>query len=221
MGQKKANAYPRYISLFALFVFLCLIAYYIYMLRIGEAQRLLMSIRHLGLPGIAAGILFQTLVNILPVPGEFTSIALMEIYGPVEGGVYSWIGGVLGAVGALYLTKWIGKPIFGKMAEPFLHRVDEYIASRPTLGLLIIRFVPFVPYHLVNYAAGLLNVKIWAFVWTTGLGILPHSIAMSAIYAGVRKGSIAWGVIGAAIFVLLAGISWYAKARKKKSLMKF
>jgi uncharacterized membrane protein YdjX (TVP38/TMEM64 family) len=204
----------RFISIISLLVIAILISYYIYLLHTGEAQKLVKSIRNLGVTGFLLGIAIQAFANIIPVPGEFISIILMEIYGPVWGGIYSWIGGVVGAIGALYLTKWIAKPLFGKMAQPFLQKMDDFIKKRETIGLLLIRFVPLIPYHFVNYAAGLLNVKIWGFVWTTGLGILPYTIALSAIYAGVRHGSLIWGIVGGVIFGLLICIGWYMKKRK-------
>lgn len=208
----------RLISIISLLVIAIVIGFYIYLLHTGEAQKLLKSIRNLGPIGMLLGIMIQTIANIFPVPGEFISIFLMEIYGPVWGGISSWIGGVAGAIGALYLTKWIARPFFGNLAQPVLQKVDEFIKERETIGLLLFRFVPFVPYHFVNYAAGLLDVKIWGFVWTTGVGILPYTIAMSGIYAGLRHGSYIWGLIGVAIFVILMGIDWLVKKRKKLTL---
>lgn len=166
--------------------------------------------------GILIGIIIQIVANIIPVPGEFISIILMEIYGPIWGGFFSWIGGLGGAIGALYLTRWVTKPFFGKMAEPFLHKIDEFAKKHRTLGLLFIRIVPLVPYHFVNYALGFLNVNIWSFIWTTGLGILPYTIAVSGIYAGARKGSLVWGALGIFLFLVLLGLSWLLKSRKRK-----
>ncbi|TXK76974.1 TVP38/TMEM64 family protein [Paenibacillus sp. N3.4] len=180
-----------------------IIGYYIYLLHTGQAQELLKSIQNLGFLGIIVGILVQTFANIVPVPGEFISVILMEIYGPIWGGIYTWIGGLAGAIGALYLTKWFAKPFFGKLAQPFLVKVESFIQKHQTIGLLFIRLVPLVPYHFVNYAIGFLNVSIWRFIWTTGIGILPFTIAMSGIYAGVRQGSLIWGVVGGGLFVLL------------------
>jgi uncharacterized membrane protein YdjX (TVP38/TMEM64 family) len=214
MEHSETRSYTRYISILGLLFIAVVICYYIYLLRIGEAQRILKSIRNFGFAGILFGITMQTIVNMLPVPGEFTSIVLMEIYGPIWGGLYSWIGGVVGAVGGLYLTRWIAKPFFGKMVRPYLDKVDEWIKKREDMGLLLIRFVPLVPYHFVNYAAGLLNVRVWGFVWTTGLGILPYTVAVSGLYAGIRRGSIVWGITGCGIFLLLLGTSWYIKRRK-------
>jgi uncharacterized membrane protein YdjX (TVP38/TMEM64 family) len=199
----------------SLIVIACMIGAYLYFLHTGQAQILMKAIQNLGLAGIVIGIAIQSLVNILPVPGEFVSIILMEIHGPLWGGVYTWIGGVIGAIGALYLTKWIAKPFFGKLAEPYLNKMEEFIDERENIGLLLIRFVPFLPYHFVNYAAGLLKINMWSFIWTTGLGILPFTIAMGAIYAGVRHGSWVWGVIGAGVFALLIGISRMTKKKQR------
>ncbi|MCY9697194.1 TVP38/TMEM64 family protein [Paenibacillus alginolyticus] len=208
MLAHKSIPNTRLISGISLLIIAAIIGYYIYLLHTGEAQKLLKSIQNLGFIGILIGVIVQSAANILPVPGEFISIILMEIYGPIWGGIFSWIGGLAGAVGALYLTKWVAKPIFGKMAQPFIKKVEEFINKYEIFGLLLIRFVPLVPYHFVNYAAGFLNVKLWNFIWTTGLGILPYTLAMSGIYAGVRRGSLMWGAIGLVVFILLFGISW-------------
>ncbi|WP_223067952.1 TVP38/TMEM64 family protein [Paenibacillus caui] len=206
-------------SIISLLAIVGVIGYYLYLLYNGEAQKLMNSIRHYGASGAIIGISIQTILNILPLPGELTSILLLEIYGPVWGGLYSWIAGVAGSVGGLYLSKWIAKPFFGKMVEPYMSKVDEWMRKHGGLGLLLIRFVPLVPYHFVNYAAGLLQVKLWGFLWTTGLGILPYTIVMSALYAGIRWGSILWGLIGCGMLLLLSAAGWYVKRRKQKSLV--
>lgn len=214
--MKQTGPNTKLLSIISILVIVCTSGYYLYLVHTGEADKLINRIRDFGQTGIVIGILVQSIVNIIPVPGEFVSIALMEIYGPVWGGVYTWIGGVLGAVGALYLTKWIAKPFFGKLAQPFLDKVEEFTKRHETFGLLLIRFVPFVPYHFVNYAMGFLKINIWSFIWTTGLGILPFTIAMSGLYAGVRNGSFLWGAIGIVIFIGLFGLSWLVKGRRRR-----
>lgn len=206
----------KLISIIGLLLISAVIGYYLYLLHSGEAQILINQIRDYGMMGVLIGIIVQSIVNIIPVPGEFISIILMEIYGPVWGGFFSWIGGLGGAVGALYLTRWVAKPFFGKLAEPFLNRVEKFTKKHQSFGLLFIRFVPLVPYHFVNYALGFLQVHIWTFIWTTGLGILPYTIAVSGIYAGVRRGSLMWGAFGIVLFLLLLGVSWLLKTRKRK-----
>jgi uncharacterized membrane protein YdjX (TVP38/TMEM64 family) len=36
--------------------------------------------------------------------------------------------------------------------------------------------VPAISFNLVNYAAGVLGVDWWTFLWTTAIGILPLTI---------------------------------------------
>jgi uncharacterized membrane protein YdjX (TVP38/TMEM64 family) len=220
MESHLSKLYMRYISVIGLILITGIVAYYIYLLRIGEAQRLMNSIRDLGYYGIAVGIVVQAVVNVLPVPGEFTTIVLMEIYGPILGGIYSFIGGIIGAVGGLYVSRWTAKPIIGKLVQPYMSRVKEWLDERETMGLLLIRFVPLVPYHFVNYAAGLLNVKLWPYIWTTAVGLVPYTIAVTGLYAGIRNGSLIWGIVGACTFIVLAAWNWYFKRRRQKSLVK-
>ncbi len=210
----------RTISILALLGIAGIIIYCIYLLRTGDAQRMMGFIHHLGAAGIIAALLFQTLLNMLPIPGEFTAVIIMEIYGPIMGGVYLWISGLLGAIAGYYLTWWIAKPILNNRLEPYLNKMEGWLQQHEIKGLLLVRFVPLIPYHFVNYAAGMLKAKLRSFVWTTGLGILPHTIAMSILYVGFRKGSMIWGLMGCAIFLLLAGLAWLVRRRVSKSGLK-
>jgi hypothetical protein len=81
-GMKTSNLDKQYVRIASIVIIIALIAFYIYLLRVGIAQEIMSSIRNYGLIGILLGTSFQALVNMLPVPGEFTSVVLMEIYGP-------------------------------------------------------------------------------------------------------------------------------------------
>ncbi|MCJ8013483.1 VTT domain-containing protein [Paenibacillus sp. KQZ6P-2] len=195
------------------------ILYGIHLLQTGEAKHIIEFVRNWGFPGVCAAIILQSLINMLPVPGEFTAIILLDIYGPVLGGVYNWISGLLGAVAGYYLTWWIAKPLLGKKINPYLQKMEGWLRQHERKGLLLIRFVPLIPYHFVNYAAGMLKVNLISFVWTTGIAILPHTVAMSLLFAGVQKGSLTLGVIGCITFLLLGGFAWYVKKRSSKSAL--
>jgi uncharacterized membrane protein YdjX (TVP38/TMEM64 family) len=192
----------RHLSIGSLTLFLLLTGLYIYFLHTGAAKEWLASIRHLGFFGILLGIFIQTIVNAIPAPGEFVSIFLIEVYGAVAGGFYSWIGGILGAVLAYHLSNWIARPFIEPLAKPYLEKVDQWLQKQGDIGLLLIRFVPLVPYHFINYAAGILRVNIKAFIWTTALGILPFTISVSSLFAGLRYGRFLPFILGGVLFVL-------------------
>ncbi|MDR7002153.1 VTT domain-containing protein [Neobacillus niacini] len=206
-SSNSKNRTARSLSIGSLIFFLLLTGIYLYFVHTGTAKVWLASIRHLGVFGILLGILIQTLVNVIPAPGEFVSVFLIELYGPVAGGLYSWIGGILGAVLAYHLSHWIARPIIEPLAKPYLEKIDRWLQKQGDLGLLFIRFVPLVPYHFINYAAGLLRVNRRAFIWTTALGILPYTISVSMLFAGLRYGKFLPFIVGGGLFILSSILS--------------
>lgn len=207
------NPTARLLSFGSLLIFLLLTGLYLYFLHTGTAKEWLESIRHLGFFGIILGIMIQTVVNVIPAPGEFVSLFLIEIYGPVAGGLYSWIGGIAGAVLAYYLSNWIARPIIEPLAKPYLEKIDHWLQRRGDAGLLFIRFVPLVPYHFINYAAGILGVDKRAFIWTTALGILPYTISVSSLFAGLRFGKLMPFILGGTLFILSSVLSLVFKRK--------
>ncbi|OZB98779.1 TVP38/TMEM64 family protein [Paenibacillus sp. XY044] len=187
--------------------------YSVYVLETGDAERIIAWIRHYRLLGFITVLLFQTLLNMLPLPGEFTAIMVLEIYGPYWGGLCLWASGIIGAIGGYWLARSFTSYFAGTRVEPYLAKMEDWLRTSEFKGLLFARFVPFIPYHAVNYAAGLLRVNIIAYILTTSIGVFPHTVAMSVMYAGFRKGSLLWAVIGCMIFIILAGLSWYVKKR--------
>lgn len=187
--------------------------YTVYVLQTGDAESIVAWIRHYRFIGFVAVFLFQTLLNMLPLPGEITAVMVLEIYGPYWGGLCLWTSGIIGAFGGYWLAWSFSSYFAGTRVEPYLAKVEDWLRASEFKGLLIARFVPFIPYHAVNYAAGLLKVNLFRYMLTTAIGVFPHTVAMSALYAGVRKGSVLWAVIGCMVFMILAGLSWYVKKR--------
>ena len=66
----------------------------------------------------------------------------------------------------------------------------------------MIRLMPMISFNLVNYAAGLLGVPWWRFLWTTALGILPIIVTM--VVLGRELMAAPWWIWGAFAFASLA-----------------
>ena len=175
------------------------------------------SIRHLlaviqgsGGWGIGIAIALMAILCIIPVPSEAMIFVYMGIYGVGWGLFYSWVGAIIGAVVAMYLTRFFGQPFVRRfLPEERQAQVNEWVARRGTLGLFALRFAPFVPYHALNYVAGLLDVRLWPFVWTTALGIVPFDLAMGGLFIGISSGLVVWlafGVFAIAVLMILGFI---------------
>lgn len=65
-----------------------------------------------------------------------------------------------------------------------------------------LKALPLVPYHLINYTAGILRVNLMAFLWTTALGTLPYTISINSLFAGLRFGRFIPLIIGGTLFIL-------------------
>ncbi|MBB3126759.1 putative membrane protein YdjX (TVP38/TMEM64 family) [Paenibacillus rhizosphaerae] len=138
---------------------------------------------------------------------------VLEIYGAYWGGLCLWASGIIGGIGGYWLARSFTSYFAGTRVEPYLAKMEDWLGTSEYKGLLIARFVPFIPYHAVNYAAGLLKVNLFRYMLTTAVGVFPHTVAMSAMYAGIRKGSLLGAVIGCILLIILAGLSWYVKKR--------
>lgn len=160
-----------------------------------------------------ASVALMVLHSFLPLPAEVIPMANGVLFGPVLGVALTWIGAMLGAALSFALARWLGRD-FARLvlSEARLRRV---LALSPHPGtLLYVRLVPLISFNLVNYAAGLLGVSWWTFLWTTALGILPLTVAMVLLGSAMLRAPVwLWPVIAAALLLL-----WFAVARRRRAV---
>jgi uncharacterized membrane protein YdjX (TVP38/TMEM64 family) len=190
-----------------------LVIVYFYYLHTGRVHDFMRTVHGLGLLGILLGIALMALASVLPVPSEFLSIFLLRFYGVFWGTVFSWTGGILGAVAALFVARLLARPLAEHFAGRYVNQLQPWLTSHGWLGLLVARFIPFVPYHVVNYVAGILRVRIWPFIWTTALGTLPFQLALSGVYYGVSYGALPIALAGFALFAAILFLAWRFRDR--------
>jgi uncharacterized membrane protein YdjX (TVP38/TMEM64 family) len=144
----------------------------------------------------------MVLHSFLPLPAEIIPLVNGMMFGPWLGIALTWIGAMLGATLSFALARWLGRP-FVRLVLPDRHcrRIETLSLSPPTL--LLIRLVPLISFNLVNYAAGLLGVGWWSFLWTTAIGILPLTVAMVFLGGQILAAPPWVWMIGGLILVLL------------------
>jgi uncharacterized membrane protein YdjX (TVP38/TMEM64 family) len=107
-----------------------------------------------------------------------------------------WLGGAAAIVGAtagatlLFLAARtsLGASL-ATLAGPRLDRFRASFQRDAVSYLLFLRLVSIFPFWLVNLALSVTGVKLWTFVWTTFIGIMPATLAFAL--AGAGLGSIA------------------------------
>ena len=158
-------------------------------------------------PWAAVGsVILLVLHSFIPLPAEVIAVANGIIFGPLWGIVITWLGAMLGAFLSFGLTRMLGRDLVRYWVEDDKLRKFDMWFDR-SLTLILIRLIPAISFNLVNYAAGLLRVSWWRFSWTTGLGILPITIA--SVLLGERLAGAAWWVwiiLGTAVLLLWFGL---------------
>jgi len=110
------------------------------------------------------------------------------LFNVFPGVLYVNIGASTGALMAFLVARYLlGEKIQEKYAES-LKKFNRELKTNGHYYLLTLRLIPVFPFFLINFLAGLTNIKIWTFFWTTALGILPGSLVYT--YAGRNLGSI-------------------------------
>lgn len=168
-------------------------------------------IKSWGAASAVASVFLMAVHAFVPFPAEFVAFANGMLFGLLWGSVVTWLGAMIGAALSFGLARRFGQPLLrGAIAARRWEAMRDWIGRRGTVALLGARLLPVLSFNLVSMAAGFAGVGWWPFLWTTGVGILPMTVAMALLGAGVLQSS-AW-MMAAAIFAMVGvgvgGLAW-------------
>lgn len=157
-------------------------------------------IRSWGAWGVAGSIGLMVAHSFLPFPAEIVALANGMVYGPAWGALITWTGAMLGAAAAFALARLAGRPLLrGFLPRESATRLAQWSRDRGGRALLVSRLIPVIAFNLINYAAAFTEISWWTFLWATGLGILPLTIALAALGENVLAMPLwGWLALGAA-----------------------
>lgn len=147
--------------------------------------------------GIVLAVFLMAAIFMTPIPSEGLNIMYLKIYGVYLGTLYSWIGSVISSIAFFYLARIYGQKIMKKLiSKKRFEAVDNWVQKKGTVGLLTARFLP-IPAFFVNSIVGTMSsVKLWSFIWTAAVAIIPYFVGMSLIFTGASKRTYKWIVLG-------------------------
>ncbi len=176
--------------------------------RVGEVsgQGVAEYVKSMGMWGHVLLVGLMIVHSFIPFPAELVAIAAGMCFGVVWGVVLTWVGAMIGAVMAFALSRYLGRPfVAAVMPERQMQRIDDWSRDKSTSALIVVRLIPVIAFNLVNYAAGLTRVSLWAFLWTTAIGILPMTVLMVIMGEQMREPEAAdWFILAATGLLLLA-----------------
>ncbi|HEX7966805.1 MAG TPA: VTT domain-containing protein [Stellaceae bacterium] len=154
----------------------------------------------------AASVALMVLHSFLPLPAEFIPVVNGMMFGPWLGIALTWLGAMLGAALSFALARWLGRPFVRLVLSEAQWRRLDALPVGPG-ALLLARLMPLISFNLVNYAAGLLGIGWWTFVWTTAIGILPLTVAMVLLGRHMLAAP-AWAWAVGVLALLAAWLLW-------------
>ncbi len=119
-------------------------------------------------------ILFYTFVVSFFFPGAtVTLIAGGFLFGTVPAMVYSIIGATIGGTLSFLFSRYIiGSWIQKKYRDKFKN-INQKIKENGKNYALTLRFVPVLPFFMINLLFGITPLPLGTFVWTTAVGVIP------------------------------------------------
>jgi uncharacterized membrane protein YdjX (TVP38/TMEM64 family) len=145
------------------------------------------------------------------LPGALAlTIAGGMMFGTVPTVVYVNVGGTAGAVLAFYSARFV---IGGWIQERFKKRLESFNREMAQHGpnyLLVLRLVPFAPFFVVNYGAGITKIPWKTFLWTTSLGMIPGSLIYAYLGEQLRTISTATELFSGKLIIALLILAFFA-----------
>lgn len=174
---------------------------------------------------ILAFILIYAIRPLILFPASLLTIAGGLLFGPVVGVFATVIGANASAMVAYWIARSLGfEGYTDEEAAGLLARWSRRMRDESFVTVMLMRLA-FLPYDLVNYAAGFLRINPFSFLLATAIGSLPGTI--SFVLAGASITSLEDGPSGVdpkvliasgALFILSVGVSRVIKRRDLPAL---
>ncbi|MGD9961897.1 TVP38/TMEM64 family protein [Nocardioides sp.] len=154
--------------------------------------------------GTAVFVAGYTLLCLLPAPKALLTALGGLLFGWWLGALLSWIGALTGAAAAFWLGRAWGRDAVDRLTRGRVERADRLLAQHGFGAVLAARLTPVLPFTVINYAAGLTGVRWRHYALGSALGMIPGSLAYSALGAW---GTDPWGIFaGVAVLVALVAL---------------
>ncbi len=124
-------------------------------------------------------------IAVTPLPSDLIGVANGAVYGFWGGFLLSWVGWFL----ASFVQYAIGRHVRQNFdVEGWLARSPAQLRRFPVEHPLFIigaRYVPYAGGHLATLLPGVLGVELVRFAWCTAIAIVPSSLVVAAVGAGL------------------------------------
>lgn len=135
----------------------------------------------LGIIGIFLFIAIMAIQGlIVPLPSEIVLLGTGMIWGWFYGGIMGIIGSMAAALLCYYISRRGGRPLAEKfIGTKAIDIADDFIGKHGMKAIIITRFIPFIPFDVISYTSGLVDLDVKKY----SIGTLIGSIFRAFFYA--------------------------------------
>lgn len=178
----------------------------------SNPQQVVQSIHSLGWVGILIYVAFLFVAIVIgPVPSTPVTVAAGVIWDPFWAGLFGVLGIYLGSLAAYFIGRTLGRSVvrslLGKAIYFSSHRGEIY------LGWLVFfsHLMPFLPYDLVSYGAGLSGMSFPIYASACLLGVIPCIFFLTYMGSALTGGWLLGLSIAVLFLVMLVVLPWGIK----------
>ena len=175
--------------------------------------------------GVIAPLLFigiYAISTVLLMPGSVLTIAGGVLFGPAWGTFYNLTGATIGATMAFLIARYLTSDLVSRKTGGWLRQLVEGVEAEGWRFVAFVRLVPLFPFSLLNYALGLTRIRLFHYVVTSYICMLPGAIAYTYLgYAGRNavtggEGTIQKALLGLGLLAFVAFLPRLIKRLRKK-----
>jgi uncharacterized membrane protein YdjX (TVP38/TMEM64 family)/rhodanese-related sulfurtransferase len=154
--------------------------------------------------------LIYAVTTVLFLSGAILGLAGGALFGPVWGTMWNLTGATLGATIAFLLARSVAREWVARRVGERLRRLVDGVTAEGWRFVALMRLVPLVPFNLLNYALGLTDISLPAYVLTSAICMVPGAIAYTWLgYAGRSAASgdtaaLRYGLLGLGVLAMIA-----------------
>ena len=141
---------------------------------------------------------------LVPLPASVMTITGGLAFGPLWGTLAAVAGATTRACGQFLIARLLGREAVAALLKGRVASLDARLGRNSFLAVLVIRFVPNLPFDVQNYGLGFSRVRFAPFALATLLGILPWSFAFVYLGDSLIDAANRWKLLLA--LVIMAGL---------------
>lgn len=150
---------------------------------VSDLERVREYLKGAGLLAPVVFVLIYGTYTLAPLPRTALSVLTGVLFGFWWGVPLAYAGSLLGATMAFALGRALGRDAVVSVTGRYGVRANDILERRGFLAVLLARVVPVIPFMVVNYTAGVSEIKPRAYWLATVIGIVPGTVFYVAVGA--------------------------------------